>query len=99
MYSWLDEEERAGDHYENGLFSSSLSDLFTRKLRLSAANNNGMYAHSVGASQYQQEEKPFQSLKEIEAQTIGSLLPDDESRMVLTVRYNQAAMMPKNWTF
>ncbi|GJZ69990.1 MEI2-like protein 4, partial [Tanacetum coccineum] len=68
------------DHYENGLFSSSLSDLFTRKLRLSAANNTGMYGHSVGASQYQQqeEEEPFQSLEEIEAQTIGNLLPDDD---------------------
>lgn len=64
-----------GDHYENGLFSSSLSDLFTRKLRL---NNNGVYGHSVGASQYQEEEEPFQSLEEIEAQTIGNLLPDDD---------------------
>ncbi|PWA88463.1 protein MEI2-like 4 [Artemisia annua] len=68
----------AADHYENGLFSSSLSDLFTRKLRL---NNNAMYGHSVGAaaaSQYQEEEEPFQSLEEIEAQTIGNLLPDDD---------------------
>lgn len=63
-----------GDHYENGLFSSSLSDLFTRKLRLSA--NNSMYGHSVGA-QYEEEE-PFESLEEIEAQTIGNLLPDDD---------------------
>ncbi|KAM0047417.1 putative RNA recognition motif domain, mei2-like RNA recognition, RNA-binding domain superfamily [Helianthus debilis subsp. tardiflorus] len=65
-----------GDHYENGLFSSSLSDLFSRKLRLSA-NNNSMYGHSVGASQYAEEE-PFESLEEIEAQTIGNLLPDDD---------------------
>ncbi|KAI7751678.1 hypothetical protein M8C21_006769, partial [Ambrosia artemisiifolia] len=64
-----------GDHYENGLFSSSLSDLFTRKLRLSS--NNNMYGHSVGASQYAEEE-PFESLEEIEAQTIGNLLPDDD---------------------
>ncbi|KAL8227446.1 hypothetical protein R6Q57_015030, partial [Mikania cordata] len=65
-----------GDHYENGLFSSSLSDLFSRKLRLSE-NNNGMYGHSVGASQYEEEE-PFESIEEIEAQTIGDLLPDDD---------------------
>ncbi|KAI3818058.1 hypothetical protein L1987_11860 [Smallanthus sonchifolius] len=64
-----------GDHYENGLFSSSLSDLFSRKLRLTA-NNSSMYGHSVGASQY--EEEPFESLEEIEAQTIGNLLPDDD---------------------
>ena len=40
-----------------------------------------MYGHSVGAaaaSQYQEEEEPFQSLEEIEAQTIGNLLPDDD---------------------
>ncbi|XP_071707550.1 protein MEI2-like 4 [Rutidosis leptorrhynchoides] len=67
-----------GDHYENGLFSSSLSDLFSRKLRLSA--NNNMYGHSAGAtaaSNYEPEE-PFESLEEIEAQTIGNLLPDDD---------------------
>ncbi|KAM7487069.1 hypothetical protein LguiB_024553 [Lonicera macranthoides] len=67
-----------GPHYENGLFSSSLSDLFTRKLRLSS--NNALYGHSVGAaaaaSQY--EEEPFESLEEIEAQTIGNLLPNDD---------------------
>ncbi|KAK9050888.1 hypothetical protein SSX86_027513 [Deinandra increscens subsp. villosa] len=65
-----------GDHYENGLFSSSLSDLFSRKLRLSATSNS-MYGHSVGASQYEEAE-PFESIEEIEAQTIGNLLPDDD---------------------
>ncbi|KAJ9563939.1 hypothetical protein OSB04_009099 [Centaurea solstitialis] len=66
-----------GDHYENGLFSSSLSELFTRKLRLSA--NNSMYGHSVGAAaSHYEEEEPFESLEEIEAQTIGNLLPDDD---------------------
>nr|XP_043623223.1 protein MEI2-like 4 isoform X2 [Erigeron canadensis] len=67
-----------GRHYENGLFSSSLSDLFTRKLRLSS--NNNMYGHSVGdaAASHYEEEEPFVSLEEIEAQTIGNLLPDDD---------------------
>ncbi|XP_076925015.1 protein MEI2-like 4 [Bidens hawaiensis] len=68
-------------HYENGLFSSSLSDLFTTKLRVSAENNNSsMYGHSVGASRYAAaaEEEPFESLEQIEAQTIGNLLPDDD---------------------
>ncbi|XP_071741557.1 protein MEI2-like 4 [Rutidosis leptorrhynchoides] len=67
-----------GDHYENGVFSTSLSDLFSRKLRLLA--NNNMYGHSVGAaaaSNYEELE-PFESLEEIEAQTIGNLLPDDD---------------------
>ncbi|GKA00820.1 hypothetical protein Tco_0673485 [Tanacetum coccineum] len=68
------------DHYENGLFSRSLSDLFTRKVRLTATNNNSMYGHSVGASHYQHQEEDelFRSLKEIEAQTIGNLLPNDD---------------------
>ncbi|XP_076925021.1 protein MEI2-like 4 [Bidens hawaiensis] len=68
------------DHnYENGLFSSSLSDLFTNKLRVSAENNNNsIYGHSVGASRYAAEEEQFESLQEIEAQTIGNLLPDDD---------------------
>ncbi|KVH88195.1 Nucleotide-binding, alpha-beta plait [Cynara cardunculus var. scolymus] len=99
-----------GDHYENGLFSSSLSELFSRKckfspfsiplfslwffqmqiydpfplsnlvhsaVRLSA--NNSMYGHSVGAAaSHYEEEEPFESLEEIEAQTIGNLLPDDD---------------------
>ncbi|CAI9775245.1 unnamed protein product [Fraxinus pennsylvanica] len=61
-----------GDRYENGLFSSSLSDLFARKY-------DAPYGHSVGgtASHYKEEE-PFESLEEIEAQTIANLLPDDE---------------------
>lgn len=64
-------------HYENGLFSSSLSDLFSRKLRLTS--NNTIYGHSVDtvASQYEEEE-PFESLEEVEAQTIGNLLPNDD---------------------
>ncbi|XP_076919161.1 protein MEI2-like 4 [Bidens hawaiensis] len=73
------------DHnYENGLFSSSLSDLFTNKLRVSAENNNNssIYGHSVGASRYAAaaaaEEEQFESLEQIEAQTIGNLLPDDD---------------------
>ncbi|KAM7468803.1 hypothetical protein LguiB_016365 [Lonicera macranthoides] len=70
-----------GGQYENSLFSSSLSELFSRKLRLSS--NTALYGHSVGAaaasaSHYEEEEPPFESLEEIEAQTIGNLLPDDD---------------------
>ncbi|XP_043687253.1 protein MEI2-like 4 isoform X5 [Telopea speciosissima] len=66
-----------GAQYENGLFSSSLSEIFTKKLRLSV--NDVLVRHSVDsvASHYEEEE-PFESLKEIEAQTIGNLLPDDD---------------------
>ncbi|XAR64332.1 hypothetical protein NMG60_11024630 [Bertholletia excelsa] len=66
-----------GTQYENGLFSSSLSELFSRKLRFTS--NNAPHGHSVGAaaSPYEEEE-PFESLEEIEAQTIGNLLPNDD---------------------
>ncbi|GJR03095.1 hypothetical protein Tco_0526079 [Tanacetum coccineum] len=39
-----------------------------------------MYGYSIGAShyQYQEEEEPFRYLEEIEAQTIGNLLPNDD---------------------
>ncbi|GAA0142420.1 RNA metabolism protein [Lithospermum erythrorhizon] len=63
-----------GAPYENGLFSSSLSELFSRKLRLSSTT----LGHSVGAAEPHEEEEPFESLKELEAQTIGNLLPDDD---------------------
>ncbi|XP_047313814.1 protein MEI2-like 4 isoform X2 [Impatiens glandulifera] len=52
--------------YENGLFSSSLSELFSR------------HCHSGTAVSPYDEVDPFESLEEIEAQTIGNLLPDDE---------------------
>ncbi|XWS68739.1 hypothetical protein CRYUN_Cryun04dG0117600 [Craigia yunnanensis] len=63
--------------YENSLFSSSFSELFTRKLRLSS--NNALYGHSIDtvASHYEEEES-FESLEELEAQTIGNLLPNDD---------------------
>ncbi|KAK9276193.1 hypothetical protein L1049_005724 [Liquidambar formosana] len=66
-----------GTQYENGLFSSSLSELFNRKLRLSSVN--ALYGHSVDTvAPHFEEEEPFESLEEIEAQTIGNLLPDDD---------------------
>lgn len=72
-----DKHHMMSSHYENGLFSSSLSELFSRKL--TSSPNSEVYGHSVDtiASHYEEEE-PLQSLKEIEAQTIGNLLPDDD---------------------
>ncbi|XP_050375448.1 protein MEI2-like 4 isoform X2 [Argentina anserina] len=66
-----------GTQYESSLFSSSLSDLFSMKLRLSS--NNTQYGHSADSvdSNYEEEEI-FESLEEMEAQTIGNLLPNDD---------------------
>ncbi|KAI3975954.1 hypothetical protein MKX01_016637 [Papaver californicum] len=66
-----------GAQYESGLFSSSLSEIFSKKLRLSS--NGAPFGQSVDnlTSNYEEEE-PFQSLEELEAQTIGNLLPDDD---------------------
>lgn len=64
-------------NYENGLFSSSLSDLFAKKLNVTS--DNVYHGHSVDmVSSHCEEEEPLESLKEIEAQTIGNLLPDDD---------------------
>ncbi|GAB2220354.1 hypothetical protein Droror1_Dr00008001 [Drosera rotundifolia] len=63
-------------HQENGVFSSSLSELFSRNLRL--AVNNKFYGHSVDTITSPHEEEPMESLEEIEAQTIGNLLPNDD---------------------
>ncbi|KAI4368538.1 hypothetical protein MLD38_017084 [Melastoma candidum] len=63
--------------YENSLFSSSFSDLFSRKLKL--PSNNQQYGHSIDTiASHFEEEEPFASLEEIEARTIGNLLPNDD---------------------
>ncbi|KAK7340793.1 hypothetical protein VNO77_21506 [Canavalia gladiata] len=65
------------NRYESSLFSSSLSELFSRKLSLSA--NNAIYGHSVDtAASHYEEERLFDSLEELEAQIIGNLLPNDD---------------------
>ncbi|KAL5791594.1 hypothetical protein ACOSP7_000188 [Xanthoceras sorbifolium] len=66
-----------GIQSESSLFSSSLSDIFSRKLKMSG---NDVLLHqpfdTVGS--HHGEEEPFESLKDIEAQTIGNLLPDED---------------------
>ncbi|XP_013643247.2 protein MEI2-like 4 isoform X1 [Brassica napus] len=58
-------------HWESSLFSSSFSEIFSRKLRLPRSDNlSFMPAYP--------EEEPSQSLEEMEAQTIGNLLPDED---------------------
>ncbi|GFZ17314.1 MEI2-like protein 5 [Actinidia rufa] len=63
-----------GTRYGN---SSSLSEVFGRKLGLSV--NNVLFHKSADAiAPFQEEEEPSASIKEIEAQTIGTLLPDED---------------------
>ncbi|KAJ0988734.1 hypothetical protein J5N97_007090 [Dioscorea zingiberensis] len=63
-------------HRENGLFSSSLSEIFNKNLRLSSNEHSRQHAFIVDSNVGPDE--PFESLEEIEAQTIGNLLPDDD---------------------
>lgn len=72
--SW-DEKNAISSHYENGLFSSSLSELHSQKL---TSPSNDAYGHSVNTDASHFEAEPFESLEEMEAQTIGNLLPDDD---------------------
>ncbi|KAK7410984.1 hypothetical protein VNO78_02277 [Psophocarpus tetragonolobus] len=60
---------------ESSLFSSSLSEMFSQKLRLLG---NGVQSdqHIIVGSL--PEEEPYKSLEEIEAETIGNLLPDED---------------------
>ncbi|XP_057480868.1 protein MEI2-like 4 isoform X1 [Actinidia eriantha] len=63
-----------GTRYGN---SSSLSEVFGRKLGLSM--NNVLFHKSADAiAPFQEEEEPLASIKENEAQTIGTLLPDED---------------------
>ncbi|KAM5571519.1 protein MEI2-like 1 [Rosa sericea] len=64
-----------GAQHESSLFSSSLSEIFTRKLRLLKGDFVSHQSTNTVASQH--EEEPFESLEEMEAQTIGNLLPDE----------------------
>lgn len=53
------------------------ADCFYHAVKLSS--NNCQYGHSIAAAaSHYEEEEVFESLEEIEAQTIGNLLPDDD---------------------
>ncbi|XP_042438039.1 protein MEI2-like 4 [Zingiber officinale] len=80
LYPLLGEEslpDLCGSHYESGLFSSSLSDMFSRKLRLSSSIAPLGQSFELGHSNFEEDE-PLETMEEIEAQTIGNLLPDDD---------------------
>ncbi|KAJ4838396.1 hypothetical protein Tsubulata_017426 [Turnera subulata] len=63
--------------WESSLFSSSLSEIFTRKLRL---HGNDSQPHRPSRTVFppQEEEENCVSLEEMEAQTIGNLLPAED---------------------
>ncbi|MBA0757171.1 hypothetical protein Gotri_020282 [Gossypium trilobum] len=61
--------------HESSLFSSSFSEVFNRKLRLLGNDLSCQHASSAAPLV---EEEPFKSMEEVEAQTIGNLLPDED---------------------
>lgn len=66
-----------GTQYESGLFSSSLPDIFDKKMRLTPKDSVvGQLVEKVDHNQA--DDEPFEMTKEIENQIIGNLLPDDD---------------------
>ncbi|XP_038993469.1 protein MEI2-like 1 isoform X1 [Hibiscus syriacus] len=61
--------------HESSLFSSSFSEIFKRNLRLLGNDLPCQHANSVASHH---EEEPFKHMEEVEAQTIGNLLPDED---------------------
>ncbi|KAJ6748315.1 RNA RECOGNITION MOTIF-CONTAINING [Salix purpurea] len=64
--------------WESSLFSSSFSEIFSRKLRLSG-NDIHSYQPAKTITSSHEEEEPFESLEELEAKTIGNLLPPEDN--------------------
>ncbi|XP_038683771.1 protein MEI2-like 1 isoform X2 [Tripterygium wilfordii] len=66
-----------GTQFESSLFSSSLSEIFSRKLRLFGKE---VLSHQPvkAVTSYHEEEEPCELLDEIEAHTIGHILPDED---------------------
>ncbi|KAJ1404979.1 RNA-binding domain superfamily, partial [Sesbania bispinosa] len=60
---------------ESSLFSSSLSEIFIQNLRLFG---NDVLSEEPITVDYLPEDEPYKSLEEMEADTIGKLLPDDD---------------------
>ncbi|CAN6244466.1 unnamed protein product [Urochloa humidicola] len=62
---------------ENGLFSSSLSEIFDKKMRL--GSKNVLVRQPVEkVNSTHVDDEPFELTEEIEAQIIGNILPDDD---------------------
>ncbi|KAL5668302.1 hypothetical protein ACJX0J_020523, partial [Zea mays] len=62
---------------ENGLFSSSLSEIFDRKLGL-RSNDVLLHQPLEKVEPTHVDDEPFELTEEIEAQIIGNILPDDD---------------------
>ncbi|KAK4784233.1 hypothetical protein SAY86_018601 [Trapa natans] len=75
-YAQSNKDNAIGAQCENSLFSSSLPELFSRKLEL--APNKSFLDHFVGDDSGHEEGDMLASFEEIEARTIGNLLPDDD---------------------
>ncbi|CAN6234853.1 unnamed protein product [Urochloa humidicola] len=66
-----------GTQYESGLFSSSLPNIFDKKIRLTPKTSVvGQLVEKINVNQA--DDEPFEMTKEIETQIIGNLLPDDD---------------------
>ncbi|CAK8579091.1 unnamed protein product [Lathyrus sativus] len=78
---------------ESSLFSSSLSDMFTKNLNLLG---NDLLSDQPAASGSLLEEDPYKSLEEMEAHYIHNLLPDEDdlfSGVVDELEYNSHTRM------
>ncbi|WCJ26727.1 Protein MEI2-like 4 [Euphorbia peplus] len=76
-YAQVGRVDNLSTQNESSLFSHSLSELVSRKLR--SSSNNVPYDQSVDTfASNVEEEEPLEPLEEIEAQTIGNLLPTDD---------------------
>ncbi|CAJ2649042.1 unnamed protein product [Trifolium pratense] len=72
---------------ESSHFSTSLPDLFSRKLRLSG--NNALYGHSVNTNvSHYEEEELVDSFEELGAQIIRNLLPDEDNLLSGVTNWN-----------
>ncbi|KAJ0969266.1 hypothetical protein J5N97_022143 [Dioscorea zingiberensis] len=70
-----------GVHHENVLFSSSLPAMFNKKLKL--LSDGASFGQSIASVHSNfEEDEPFESLEELEAQTIGNLLPNDDDDLL-----------------
>ncbi|XP_039018044.1 protein MEI2-like 1 [Hibiscus syriacus] len=61
--------------HESSLFTSSFSEIFKRNLRLLG---NDLPCQHAGSAASHHEGEPFKHMEEVEAQTIGNLLPDED---------------------
>ncbi|KAJ6761033.1 RNA RECOGNITION MOTIF-CONTAINING [Salix purpurea] len=68
----------SGTQWESSLFSSSFSEIFNRKLR-SSENDIQSHQPAKTITSSHEEEEPFESLEELEAKTIGNLLPTEDN--------------------